>query len=129
MTSKLSDVQLVVIFALLSRLIAFLSLQLLANLPSFDSSHQLLSQHTPRTLRWDAIHFASIALHGYQYEQQIAFHPGWPATMRLAGEAGRWVTGEEIGIQHVTNGGVLVANLAFIGAGVMLFRYVNITTI
>ncbi len=123
MASRLSNGQLIALLAVLSRLLALLLLNLLSSLPSFDSSHQLLSADSASsTLRWDAVHFASIVLNGYQYEQQLAFQPGWPGLMRLAGEGIRWVSGGEIGVQQVVLAGVVVANIAFVGAAVMLHK-------
>lgn len=42
--------------------------------------------------------------------------------MRLAGEGIRWVSGGEIGVQQVVLAGVVVANIAFVGAAVMLHK-------
>ena len=119
-----SNVKLIILIATLSRLVPFLLLVILGRVSfPFDSSHQLVSIGTaPATLRWDAVHFTSIALHGYEYEQQIAFQPGWPAIMRLAAGSARWMSLEELGSQDLVMGGVVIANLASIGASVMLYK-------
>lgn len=57
----------------------------------FDSSHLIISDKDSAGLRWDAIHFGSIAIDGYQYEQQLAFMPLVPLYLRLSGEAGALV--------------------------------------
>lgn len=60
-------------------------------LPPFDTSH-LIAQPKPglasALLRWDAFHFSSIALSGYQHEQRFAFFPGVPLLSRFFGEVG-----------------------------------------
>lgn len=65
-----------------------------AYLQPFDASHLL---HSPvsndasifrrwasTALRWDALHFSSIAANGYLTEQAWAFFPGTPLVMRIA---------------------------------------------
>lgn len=60
------------------------------NLPPLDSSHRILDAGSTPGLRWDALHYASVALNGYGFEQQLAFMPLWPGIMRLAGELSVW---------------------------------------
>lgn len=122
MAWKLSHVQLIILLALLTRLATLLLLSFLHQLPAFDTSHLILSHHSPSTLRWDAVHFTSIALNGYEYEQQLVFQPGWPGVMRLAGRGVSWVKGGEMGVEEVVLGGMVVSNLAFVGASVMLYK-------
>lgn len=42
--------------------------------------------------------------------------------MRIFGEAVRWVQGGDLGAHQVVLGGVIVANLAFVGASVMSYQ-------
>ena len=121
---RLSNVKLIILTATLSRLVSLLLLIILSHASSpFDTSHQLVSIiSAPATLRWDAIHFTSIALHGYEHEQQLAFQPGWPGIMRLAAESVRWLMAGQVGSEDVVMGGIVIANLAFIGASAMLYK-------
>lgn len=111
--------------AFLARLITWILLHLLKPLPTFDSSAEIL-QNGSATLRWDGIHFAAIAKDGYQYEQQIAFQPGWPLLLRalstMAVSLG-WHGESEIG--RIVRIGEIVASASYIGATVMLYKYVS----
>jgi phosphatidylinositol glycan class V len=59
--------------------------------PSFDSSTARLiefqdnkrADYLEPFIRWDTVHFISIARNGYQFEQQTAFMPGLPWLMGL----------------------------------------------
>lgn len=95
-------------------------------LPSFDSSSSLLvSARLEPFLRWDTVYFASIALHGYQHEQQLAFMPGLPGLMRVGGGLVAWLTGaKELGTDHVVVAGACMAMVAGIAAVVTLYQYV-----
>lgn len=53
--------------------------------PLFDASPSLLGTKDASLIRWDAIHFLSVASDGYQYEQQLAFQPGWHAVLHVVG--------------------------------------------
>lgn len=97
-------------------------------LPPFDSSH-LVASPTSKAghisgLRWDAIHFASVAVDGYQYEQQLAFMPGWLYLMRLAGQVLSKVsrTPEELATHHVVWGGQIIVCLCSVASAVMLYK-------
>ncbi|EIW73174.1 hypothetical protein TREMEDRAFT_42227 [Tremella mesenterica DSM 1558] len=126
----IKHVSCIIVLAILTRSFSSILLSL-SNVPLFDTSPYLLNtSSTDRapsaTLRWDAIHFSSIALHGYTYEQQIAFQSGWPILMRLAGEVVRWWRGGGIDVEDVVFGGVVLANLAFVGAVVMLYELTSL---
>lgn len=111
--------------ALLSRVIALFLLILLQKvIPPFDSSHQLNTSNP--TTRWDAIHFLSIAKDGYQYEQQLAFQPGWMAVLRASG----WMVSRfqlifggdgGVGTDQLAWGGCIAAISCYVGAVIMLY--------
>ena len=122
---------------LLSLALRLLTLSCLAILPHlirpFDTSHLLLDRAhhgttnvdatTPGTLRWDAIHYASIALNGYEYEQQLAFSPTLPFLMRHSGNLIAWNTGQSgLGVREVVWGGVTLDVLASLGATSVLYQ-------
>lgn len=101
-------------------------------LPAFDTSHLVVVRGSPAGslagLRWDAVHFASVALDGYRHEQQLAFMPGWLYAMRYAGMVVHWLRGGagDLSAQDVVWGGQAVAILCSTGSAVMLYRYVMI---
>lgn len=121
----------IAILALLARLLPWTLLHLLSylHLPHFDSSAQLLdpSSPAPATFRWDAVHFAAIARRGYEYEQQIAFQPGWPALIRCFAGALRYagLGGGSGDVRTVIRSGEVLACGSYIGASVMLYEYVS----
>lgn len=148
-TTPGSPIRTIALLALLSRLVPLVLLHLFP-IGTFDASASLLSPptssgtpltplttYTPPTLRWDAIHFATIALQGYTFEQQLAFQPGWPLVMRIAGEGVCWARRLFAGLEtddssltsnDVVLGGVIAANAAFVGATIMLYKYVKLHT-
>lgn len=60
----------------------------------FDSSHTIAGTSEPG-LRWDALHFQAVATRGYQYEQQLAFQPGWHGLLYLLRNLGSGLRGTE----------------------------------
>ena len=109
--------------ALTSRLCALLLLQI--PLKAFDSSHELVQTSGSITLRWDGLHFLAIAKKGYDYEQQLAFQPGWPGLIRVLGEAIAWAQGHELGVDDVLTGAVGLSIASFVGAAVMLHKWAS----
>lgn len=120
------DVVIVAACALLSRAFNLNALQAVGRLPLFDSSPEIIvSPPAPATLRWDALHFLGIAKDGYQYEQQVAFQPGWPTCLRLGGKLLQRVLGSDI-VQSDRKAMVFVgtglAIISYTIAAVMLFK-------
>lgn len=109
--------------------LATLALLFLASrvVPSFDTSALVLLPTTHHYLeplvRWDAFYFANIAVRGYVNEQEMAFMPGLPAVMHLAGRGVRWVSGGgPVEVQDAVLGGVLATAVAGIAATVALYK-------
>lgn len=150
----ISPTYLLLLLSVISRLLPLFLLTVLSNLPQFppfDSSHTVLTQsesspYIPTsyglngsgTIRWDAIHFLSIAKDGYRWEQQLAFQPGWMAILRISGLAVSYIRNRFIGFGDEPDGfdeglqlspwdlevgGMIVSNLCFVGATIMLYRY------
>src|SRR5881296_2147481 len=68
---------------------------------------------------WDVISFENIATRGYVYRDNAAFFPLYP-----------WLEREVSALLHIhTNvflGGMLITNLAFFGALIVLYRFVEV---
>lgn len=92
-------------------------------LPLFDNSPALLDPSPSPLIRWDAIHFLSVASGGYQFEQQLAFQPGWQIAVQQVGRVWRTLFGEsEDPAQAIIRGsGVFMLFLAGV-RGCLLFR-------
>ncbi|WVQ97334.1 hypothetical protein IAU59_004445 [Kwoniella sp. CBS 9459] len=116
----------IVLLALIIRISHSIILHLLSSfLPPFDASQTLVSSqsHVSPGLRWDAIHFTSIALEGYQWEQQLAFQPLWQAILRLSGECLRYIRGgDAINVEDAVRGGTAVSVIAWTGSSAMLYK-------
>ena len=131
------------ITALTLRLLTHLLLRLCVAIQGdpFDSSHLLVTHDavpaasasetvSSVSLRWDAIHFVSIAREGYRYEQLLAFQPGWPVVIRYAsllarllpGQEGSKGVGERLSVDEVVRTGEVLASLSYAGAACMLFK-------
>ena len=101
---------------------------------AFDTSHLIAQGSLSTGTRWDAIHFASVALKGYQNEQQTAFMPGFLGVMRIAGGAkalARRLLGQAssggLTYTDVVQGGQIVNILASTLAAVVLYKCVRST--
>lgn len=98
-------------------------------LPLFDNSPALLGITGSPTVRWDAIHFLSVASGGYQFEQQLAFQPGWQLALRRVGAVWQAIFGgADLSSKEIVRGcGVFMIFLA--GArGCLLFRLVLVNS-
>ncbi|KAI8592902.1 GPI mannosyltransferase 2 [Geranomyces variabilis] len=69
-------------------------------------------------VRWDAVYFLAIADRGYVHEQEFAFFPGLPLVMRAVAA---WIPGLQRD-QALMLAGVIVSNLSFVAAAVVLYR-------
>ncbi|OZJ03118.1 hypothetical protein BZG36_03881 [Bifiguratus adelaidae] len=117
----------IVVVALLGRFFVFV-LAALANwfVDDYDSSSSTLVSTFPLTvyLRWDAVYFLHIASQGYVYEQEHAFFPLVPVIARaLATIILKPLNFLRLGDTDLTLlSGILVSNLAFVLAAVVLYR-------
>jgi hypothetical protein len=80
----------------------------------FDTSASLLDlpQWILPLVRWDVLHYTSISIHGYRYEHELAFLPGWPAAIRTVAAGWRWLYGAGNGMVEVVLAGVALSNTA-----------------
>ena len=86
------------IYALGARVVATVLVYISTYLPLFDSSPltslhpaSLSTRWISSLLRWDALHFVSVAQYGYIYEYQWAFLPGVPTVMKIGGSVSAWL--------------------------------------
>ena len=122
-----SNVLLVLVCAIPS-LITSLLLTFLASswnpisIPLFDASPTLIGEGWSPVLRWDAVHFVSVAGRGYQYEQQLAFQPGWHGILAVVGRAWQWMPGGHYIEDDILGGSV--PSMILLGGirGCLLFR-------
>jgi phosphatidylinositol glycan class V len=117
---------------LISSLLRLISSKLVSSSLAFDTSHLIISPGSGFGLRWDAIHFVSIGKNGYEFEQQLAFMPGWPVIMRLGAELLAFVRGKllrllgmEQKIEVEYSDLVLAGSMinVFAGGGAAMFLY------
>jgi phosphatidylinositol glycan class V len=90
-------------------------------IPLFDDSSSLIKGGVHTGIRWDAIHFTAIASRGYEYEQQLAFQPGWQGGLWLAGRVWRLVGGEG-SLDSISNGGSVIVVLLAGWRGLALYE-------
>jgi phosphatidylinositol glycan class V len=81
-------------------------------IPLFDDSAALISGQESTGIRWDSIHFTAVASRGYQYEQQLAFQPGWQGVLWVAGWFRRLVAGGGAANSISKGGRILIVLLA-----------------
>lgn len=81
---------------------------------SLIPGHPLLNGWT----RWDAVHYARIAAHGYPRGAGVAFFPGFPLLERAAVT----VVGAAPTVQHLAATGILVSNACFVAAVPIMAR-------
>jgi phosphatidylinositol glycan class V len=89
---------------------------LLSNAGSTDILNIVLAPFA----RWDSAYFLQIAMHGYEFENQHAFFPMFPAMMRMGAECLKC-----IGVPMLTGCllvGVLLANICHFFTIVNIFR-------
>lgn len=79
-------------------------------------------------LRWDALYYVDIAMAGYRYEQELAFLPGWPLCMRLAGRGIQYIRSikgrgpPNLDVFDVLVGGIVLANILSVAAVVAFYK-------
>ncbi|KAJ1913486.1 ER membrane glycoprotein subunit of the GPI transamidase complex-like protein [Tieghemiomyces parasiticus] len=100
-----------------------------ASVAAFDPvpltrAQQLLKPWLRVFVRWDAIYFVHLAEEGqYVYEQEHAFFPMLPMTMRVVATYVLYPLLPGLGFRiSVILAGVLISNLAFVGSAVVLYR-------
>ena len=90
-------------------------------IPLFDDSPLLINGGNHIGIRWDAIHFTAIASRGYEYEQQLAFQPGWQGVLWLAGRVWRLVIGGDP-LDSISVGGTILVVLLAGWRGLALYK-------
>ena len=113
----------VFVLACLSRLVVvLLALGFALLFPAYDSSTRLVSNHSLSALaNWDGVHFLDVAQSGTQrFEHSFAFFPGFPLLVRLVSD---WLH------LDLVMAGVLVANVCFVLAALVLLQIANEKTV
>ena len=116
-----------------SSLLGLISSKLVSPSLAFDTSHLILSPEYNSGLRWDAIHFVSIGKNGYEFEQQLAFMPGWPFLMRFAAEVLALIRGlvmraggiegkDQVGYSDLVKAGNMINIPAAAAAAMFLYK-------
>lgn len=95
--------------------------------PPFDVSHTINTSTSLPGLRWDAIHFLSIAKDGYEFEQQLAFQPGWQVILAAAGRAVARVGrgGDTVNDADLVQSALVINLIARVVANVYLYKCVS----
>lgn len=91
-------------------------------IPLFDASPDLIGISQSSSVRWDAVHFVSVAAKGYKYEQQLAFQPGWHGTLAIIGRVWKTIFGAESIESSISKAGVPFMLLLAGVRGCLLFR-------
>lgn len=79
-------------------------------------------------LRWDALYYVEIAIDGYRHEQELAFLPGWPLCMRMAGKTVQYIRSIKgsgpatLDVFDVLVGGIVMANVLSVAASVAFYK-------
>lgn len=87
-----------------------------------NSSDSVFSEFLRTFVRWDAVHFLTIANKGYQFEQQLAFFPGLPVLIRLFAGFIRPATFYLEDTTRLALVGLVLGNVAFILATFVLYK-------
>ncbi len=82
----------------------------------------LLCDFSRRWVKWDAVYFMHIAEHQYDYEQMHAFYPGFPLLARAVWKVARWLPGADSGPCLLYFSGIVINNIAYLGATLMLYH-------
>ncbi|KAJ3143812.1 hypothetical protein HK101_003051 [Irineochytrium annulatum] len=123
------DTRTVAARAILSRIVVLAFSQVSHTLfrnSSYDTSSELIlrGNHTLQPfLRWDAVHYLSIAVDGHRFEQQRAFAPYLPAAVRAIARLVPWREGgdnDDDDVAVMLGIGVMLSNVSFVAAAVVL---------
>jgi phosphatidylinositol glycan class V len=118
----------IVLLSIISPIVTFALLKILTSthhpfrIPLFDASSSLGLTEDHSGLRWDAIHFSSIATKGYEYEQQLAFQPGWQGVLWFSGWLWRAATGNPEHLDAVVRGSTVLMVILAGWRGTALYK-------
>jgi phosphatidylinositol glycan class V len=127
---SVNDVTTTWIFLLstISPIVTFALLKILTSehnpfrIPLFDASSSLCLPGDHSGLRWDTIHFSLIATKGYEYEQQLAFQPGWQGVLWFSGWLWRAATGKGERLDAVVRGSTVLMVIIAGWRGTALYK-------